>query len=281
MKKTIEFVFHPDVQKILDHFCGLFGIRIIFRTADGGHARVGQAKPSCRFCNLLMGKLGYRARCNELNQAKCAEAAATRDLVSYTCHGGMSEAIMPAYSGDCLIGFVMVGQFRSGKSRACPARLKAEWRARQGTDELEAAYLETPYIAAEKLEHLLNMFKFLVGYIVAQQLVQPRAENRLAPVLAYLRENVDRPVSLAEVAALCHRSPTTVSHLFKAAFGKGFKQIQIELKLDRAEHLFRTRPGITVREVAFRLGYRDPFYFSRLFKKHRGYPPSVRRSVGR
>ncbi|MBN1672894.1 MAG: PocR ligand-binding domain-containing protein [Kiritimatiellae bacterium] len=275
MKKTIEYVFHPDVQKILDHFCGLFGIRIIFHAAAGGEVRVGQAKPSCRYCELLLDKLGYKETCNALNRVKRAEAAEAGDLVAYECHGGMTEAMMPVHSGDCLIGFVMVGQFRSGRHKACPARVKAAWRARHGTAELESAFQETPYIPADKLDHLLNMFRFLVAYIVAQQLVQARTGNRLAPVLAYLREHVDRPVSLGELAALCRRSPTTISHLFKASFGRGFKQIQIEMKMDRAERHLRSAPGMTVREAAFKLGYRDPFYFSRLFKKHKGYPPSA------
>ena len=31
---------------------------------------------------------------------------------------------------------------------------------------------------------------------------------------------------------------------------------------------------IGFREVAFELGYADPYYFSRVYKKHRGHPPS-------
>jgi len=36
----------------------------------------------------------------------------------------------------------------------------------------------------------------------------------------------------------------------------------------------RTRRGVTVREIAFELGFKDPYYFSRLYRKHRGHPPS-------
>ena len=41
-----------------------------------------------------------------------------------------------------------------------------------------------------------------------------------------------------------------------------------------ADDLFRTRREVTVREVAFELGFKDPYYFSRLYRKHRGHPPS-------
>ena len=57
--------------------------------------------------------------------------------------------------------------------------------------------------------------------------------------------------------------------------GKSFLQYQIEARLDLADELLRTREDTTVRKVAFELGYTDPYYFSRMYKKHRGHPFST------
>jgi AraC-like DNA-binding protein len=44
--------------------------------------------------------------------------------------------------------------------------------------------------------------------------------------------------------------------------------------MDKAEELLRHEPGVTVKEVAARLGFVDDFYFSRAFRQRKGLPPS-------
>jgi len=53
-------------------------------------------------------------------------------------------------------------------------------------------------------------------------------------------------------------------------------QVRIEMALDKADEYFRNDAGMRVSEVASRLGFDDPLYFSRLYRKHRGVPPSRR-----
>ncbi len=55
---------------------------------------------------------------------------------------------------------------------------------------------------------------------------------------------------------------------------KSFKQMMIEEKLKKAEEYFHLGPNITIREVAVKVGYNDPYYFSRLYRKYRGLSPS-------
>jgi len=57
--------------------------------------------------------------------------------------------------------------------------------------------------------------------------------------------------------------------------GKGFKRFQIDFKMEKADQFLRKNPEMTVKEVAYRLGYNDPYYFSRLYKKYRGCSPTA------
>ena len=45
----------------------------------------------------------------------------------------------------------------------------------------------------------------------------------------------------------------------------------IAKRLDHAQQLLQS--GLSVRETAEAVGYNDPFYFSRLYKKHMGVTP--------
>ena len=96
----------------------------------------------------------------------------------------------------------------------------------------------------------------------------------LGPILRRLREHPDQRLTLTHAAAMVGRSPTTLSHLFRRKLGKSFRTVRIELAMEKADEYFRTVPGIRVKEVARRLGFDDPLYFSRLYRRYRGRSPS-------
>lgn len=267
----LEFVFHPQVEAIFDHFCALHDIRIAFYSTSGDELRVGEARVNCRYCRLLRRTLGYEDVCLRLDRDKRQEAERqSRGLVVYECHGGMTEAIIPVRVSGRLIGFVMIGQFRARAS--APASVLGKALNRRIRTEIVAAFESTPRFTAGQLRHVLGLFELLVQFIADRHLIE--LKDVIGPVLARLREHPEERMPLSRAAALVGRSPTTLSHLFRRRLGKSYRQVRIEIALSRADELLRSSPGIRVREVAFRLGFDDPLYFSRLYRKHRGVPPS-------
>jgi AraC-like DNA-binding protein/ligand-binding sensor protein len=270
MDEGMGFVFDPQLQAIFDHFCALHGIRIAFHTPEGGELRVGQSRPLCAYCRILRRSLGTESACLRLDRAKRQEAAAGgAGPVAYECHGGMFEAIMPVREGGRLLGFVMIGQFRARK--AVPPAILAQARRRGKGAAVRRAYARAPAFRRGKVRHILGLFELLVRFIAERHLIG--LEDALAPVLERLRDRPEERLTLPHAAALVHRSPSTLSHLVRRRLGKSFRRLRVELALDRADALFRESPGIRVKEVAHRLGYDDPLYFSRLYRRHRGVPP--------
>ena len=121
---------------------------------------------------------------------------------------------------------------------------------------------------------MMGVFTVLVDFLVSHRLLAARGLDPLQPLLSYMSEHPRETLSVTEAARLVHRSVSSLSHLFKQAMGGSFLQYQIERKLMMADELFARREGITVREAAYELGFDNPYYFSRLYKKHRGRPPS-------
>jgi len=87
-----------------------------------------------------------------------------------------------------------------------------------------------------------------------------------------MEEHIGTELSLAELTAYIGYS---VSH-FSAVFHKQTGQSPIEyfnrMKIARAQELLRTTE-LKVNQICSRLGYEDPFYFSRLFRKYTGMSP--------
>ncbi len=267
-----SFFVSPQVRRIFDHYSRALGIRIAFFDPAGRQVEAGLDLPSCAYCTLLRRKLGFEPRCRELDQRMWAQSRRTGELVSYRCHGGMTEAIMPLRVGERLVGYVMIGQFRQNSELPEAVRRLAR---RQGlAEELAEAFARTPDYDPERGQAAIGLFVALTEFIASAQLIRPREADALAQLRAHLEANLHRNVPLAEAAALVCRSPGTLSHLVKRRLGKSFKAWQIELKLERAARWRREEPELPIKELARRLGYEDPFFFSRLYRKYRGRPPS-------
>jgi len=78
--------------------------------------------------------------------------------------------------------------------------------------------------------------------------------------------------SVSELAALTHFDAAYLSRLFYRFVGESPHEMLTRLKMNEAAaHLIGGR--YTVKEVAARVGFSDPYHFSRVFKKHHGIPP--------
>lgn len=96
--------------------------------------------------------------------------------------------------------------------------------------------------------------------------------------LRYIDEHFHRSdLSLEDVANYVGRSSSYFSHILSAKRAQTFRQYVTDVRLKQAKHLLSTT-SLTVREVAFAVGYDDPNYFSRLFKEYTGCSPRAWRN---
>jgi AraC-like DNA-binding protein len=185
----------------------------------------------------------------------------------------LNESVDPIYVRDVLIGYAMIGQFRTRDTIA--PHVREDFRRRFGDDSpILEAFSALPTYNSEGREHIIGLFRLLVEYVVSKELIAVEGSLLVERVKDYVARNVERKLSLSEVARAVDRSPSTVSHAVKQQTGRSFKRLCMETRIERAEALMKQRPGLTVGELAHRLGYQDQFYFSRVYKKVRGFPPS-------
>lgn len=85
--------------------------------------------------------------------------------------------------------------------------------------------------------------------------------------------HADPALALGALARETGISADHLSRLFRAELGKSPKQYLADLRINRARSLLR-QGSMSVKEVAHATGFRDPLYFSRLFRARVGLPPS-------
>lgn len=95
----------------------------------------------------------------------------------------------------------------------------------------------------------------------------------------YILNNYSRDVSLDDVSRQLNISPYYFSKIFKEETGEGFVEYLTGIRIEKAKELLMTKE-YTMKEICSMVGYADPNYFSRSFKKNVGVTPTEFRAEG-
>jgi YesN/AraC family two-component response regulator len=98
-------------------------------------------------------------------------------------------------------------------------------------------------------------------------------DNSFRPAIYYVTENFNKKIEINEAANLCSISPYRFGREFKGTFGLSFRDYVVRYRLREAYRLL-CNPNISITEAAISVGFSDPSYFGKLFKKHFGVSPT-------
>jgi len=108
---------------------------------------------------------------------------------------------------------------------------------------------------------------------------ESNAEQTVQKVMIYLRENYSQPVDFASVAEAHAVSAPYLSRLFHEYAGISPSRYLTGYRMEQAKKLLRDS-RLSIGEIAARVGYPDPFHFSKAFKNTVGVSPSQFRQPG-
>lgn len=96
--------------------------------------------------------------------------------------------------------------------------------------------------------------------------------------LRYIDENYGKDISLDEMSQMMGISSYYFSKLFKNETGTNFIDYLTNIRINKAKELL-DEGRMSVKEIGLEVGYPDPNYFSRIFKKNVGKSPSEYKEV--
>ncbi|MDJ0754863.1 MAG: AraC family transcriptional regulator [Ardenticatenaceae bacterium] len=110
-------------------------------------------------------------------------------------------------------------------------------------------------------------------------LLQQRGQiSRITRAVDHIHHNLDKPVSVEQLAEMVHMSRTTFHEHFRAVMHVSPLQYAKSMKLFQAQQFIRE--GKNASEAGYLVGYNSPAQFSREYKRHFGYAPSATAAAG-
>ena len=96
---------------------------------------------------------------------------------------------------------------------------------------------------------------------------------------AIVEEEFASDLSLDDIARRVASSRRQLQRAYAEIGDTTFRDHLTRVRMDKAAEMLGTR-GLTVREVAHRVGYRQPAQFAKAFRRHQGVAPSAYRFDG-
>lgn len=128
---------------------------------------------------------------------------------------------------------------------------------------------------ARSLEKAMALIREYAARGMQAVLKAGQSSGKRQSVLAidYLKENYGNPnLSLNHICEYLNISTSRFSSIFKEATGKTFTEVLTAIRMERAKQLLR-QTSLKNYEIAEKVGFSDPHYFSIAFKKMTGKTP--------
>ncbi len=114
--------------------------------------------------------------------------------------------------------------------------------------------------------------QLLLSIILKGQFGNNDKRDKFLPVLDYINVNLDKSLSLGELAEVMGYNKRYFGNLFKEVFTVSPIQYVTNRKMSVACRLLADS-NLTIQEIAYQLGFESEFYFSRMFKIKTGKSP--------
>jgi len=136
----------------------------------------------------------------------------------------------------------------------------------------------------EQVKRQLPLYQFRVCAEVMRLLAETLSLDRLSTqptrsqeiveqAKAFIENHISTAFDLERLGAEVRLSLPHLNDVFKSYTGMTPYQYCIHVKINRAKEILALGQR-SVKEISWQLGFDDPYYFSRLFKKKTGFSPS-------
>ena len=271
-----------ELQRLLEDLYHITQIRIT--VFDSERNELVSYPESCpTFCSIIRSTPEGRAACAKCDNDACDIASKQEKAYIYRCHAGLTEAIMPLYVGQALVGYLLFGHvfaynaFDEGweEISKCCRQYPIDM------EQLRLSCQSSPLISKSYIKSAARILHATASYLVLERMATLKEDSSAAKLDRYLNENYTQPLTSQH---LCRELGIGRSQLFKLSsqlYGCGITQQLKRLRMEKAKRLLTDNPKMSIADIANACGYSDYNYFIAVFSRYVGLSPNTFRKTGK
>lgn len=227
------------------------------------------------FCKIIRSSKLGKSACIQCDQHACRKALTKKDIHLYQCHAGLTEAVVPLYSGNILIGYLLMGHVFSHRSfdegwniikERCK-NLPVDW------NRLKQACKNSPLTSNEYMRSAAEIMHAIASYLILENIATIKEDELPHKIDAYINTHYHERITAMD---LCHEFGIGKTQLYKISnqlYGCGISKHIRSIAIKNAKKLLSDKRNLKISEISTLCGFNDYNYFISVFSQEVGVPP--------
>ena len=270
----------PQLQEILDNFHKMTNLDIAI--IDSEFRVLVRRHSGTEFCTYIHKNTKCLEKCIASDNLQMRYVNENKKLIKYICPFGIYEAIAPIMKNTEVVAYIFLSMGIEDGEDCTLLPLKTATSAAPGfNNELLVKYIDKiPVYSKIKLDACAEMLPVIAEYIENNNLLYDAKQTVGQMIKDYVKNNIDKKITLADLSYTLHCSTVTLTKHFKEEFGLTIMDYVTEKRMKMASKLL-LEGSYSVHEIAEKCGFSDSEYFSRCFKDYYGDSPLVWKNKNR
>ncbi len=192
-------------------------------------------------------------------------------LISYCCHAGLKEVIVPVMQNQTVVAYIMFGQMLMERDlerqkdrliRNYSWLAKEEQIIKDAVDRLTAC-------GEEKIRAATMLVEICISYLLSQRIVFLEEKRFMERLDTFIDNHLEEELNPDMICSYFGMHRTSLYQAVRQVTGCGIMAYIRKRRLDEAKRLLK-EGGMTVTRIAGQVGFRDYNYFLRVFKQETG-----------
>lgn len=227
------------------------------------------------FCRIIRTDAGAALKCRECDALACQTASQRRSTYTYRCHAGLTESIVPLYTGNILIGYLLFGHVFSYPTHEEGWKVISELCRGYNIDMglLKEACFERPLIPPDYITSATHIMQAVASYLCMERMAYLRQESLPVRIDDYISRHFTEDINTESLCRRFQIGKTRLYEISRENYGVGIAEHIRSLRIGKAKILLEEQPRMSIAEIASSCGFCDYNYFITVFKKTAGCSP--------
>lgn len=235
------------------------------------------------FCGAINDLPEGHARCVACDMWKVNNYTADKGFQFYRCHAGICEAVMPLFSKNHPLAYLIFGCFLDDspiEQQWENTRSLLDWYP-DGPESLRQAFFQFRQYSKQELRAYAETLEALSSYIQLKGMIFAAEQTELQKLELHLEQHYMEKLSLESISDALHIGRTKLCTLAKQlSKGHTLSYLIAQRRISAAKKLL-LQSSLPISAISEAVGISDYNYFSKVFRTVTGTTPSAFRKAGR